>query len=314
MRQVPGRVLVGAALLALAPAAFGQTLYITSDMDVNGTWDNVIVGKDATLTQNSSPKVRYLGGAVNNMLRVFNSSLLEIQDGTSNTILFSETSQGAVSGGTNTGFIGVGGASRLEVTDGTSNTILFSETGRGVIGGGSTGTIGVSGSGLATITDGTSNTILISEGGRAVIGGGAVAGSIQVGDNGFAEITDGTSNTIILSESGAVDLRGGDLQGGTIFLLGDGSVRFIGTDFSATNPTPGTYGAYTGTYYDFWVDFGSTTTSGRYFLAELDGGGNPQDPQVGFQEVPEPGSVALFGSLTALFVLLRGRARRSRAA
>jgi hypothetical protein len=131
-----------------------------------------------------------------------------IQDGTSNTIQFGETSQfdicfdnvgvpgGIVGGsistirfGSNSGVFVVPGAAGPRVpigtiTDGSSNTIFFGESlclNDVVIGDPPPG----------GIEDGTSNTIIIGEGSRFDI----------CFSNVTQQITDGTSNTILLGES-----------------------------------------------------------------------------------------------------------------
>jgi hypothetical protein len=117
-----------------------------------------------------------------------------IQDGTSNTIQFGETSQfdicfDNVGVPSNSGVFVVPGAAGPRVpigtiTDGSSNTIFFGESlclNDVVIGDPPPG----------GIEDGTSNTIIIGEGSRFDI----------CFSNVTQQITDGTSNTILLGES-----------------------------------------------------------------------------------------------------------------
>jgi hypothetical protein len=120
-----------------------------------------------------------------------------IQDGTSNTIQFGETTRVTVCFDNVTPPAG-------GIADGTSNTIIFGE---GVGYRVTAGQVTPRGS-IQQINDGTSNTIILGE----------IGGSFCLTNTdplGPTDITDGTSNTIIIGENSSFDICFNNVNRGT---------------------------------------------------------------------------------------------------
>jgi hypothetical protein len=116
------------------------------------------------------------------------SGIQFIGDGTSNTILFDETSR------FNVCFDNVSVEGPTGISDGSSNTILFGEDQLSIVVG------QVRGGTISPITDGTSNTIILGE-----ISDDFCVFGARIGDP-VGSIADGTSNTIIVGESSQFDI------------------------------------------------------------------------------------------------------------
>ncbi len=327
--------LIAVAALCFCTVSSAQTLYVTTDQDISSSYDWVYVGKDSTLTQNYNPIVNVLDGTIFNTLFLFNaskttildgtsntilltetsrvtikgpgvvtgtvdgrgSSLVDIKDGTSNTIIIGETASGSIRGGANTGLVKVRGNGLLDIADGTSNTIQIGENGRANLRGGQHVTVDASGNSLSDITDGTSNTLIVGEDSRVNVRGGIITGDVTVRGHGLADITDGTSNTIVIGETGSVNLRGGFLTGNAIYSIGNGALNLYASSYALNNPTLGTFGIYSGTYWDLFADFSGRPFNARYFAASSDTSRNIYNPQFSFTAVPEPGAAGLLAAL-----------------
>jgi hypothetical protein len=128
-----------------------------------------------------------------------------IDDGTSNTILLTETTQLAVC----LDHVGFGDGGIGSITDGTSNTLLLGGNSRLGLTAGRV----LSRRPISTITDGSSNTIIIGE---PPPSGDSLCFDDQTRPRDVGQITDGTSNTIQFGEESSFDVCFRSVRVGTI--------------------------------------------------------------------------------------------------
>jgi hypothetical protein len=187
-----GPLLGGLFLLALALAATIARSFPPRPLDNGARPDEFSAGRASqvlrTLVGDGSVRTVSVGADVHASLCFRDVQLQRnVQDGTSNTILLSESVGLSFSGGVVSPFTDARG-----IVDGTSNTIAFPETtsvARDICFGNVGNLDPVIPPG---ITDGTSNTILIGERSRF---------DLCLSRAGVPTITDGTSNTIVFGET-----------------------------------------------------------------------------------------------------------------
>jgi hypothetical protein len=153
----------------------------------------VVAASLPAATTHAEPVVSEMG----NVLSRWNHTSLDvIIDGTSNTLLFTETTTLGIC----LDRVGFPGAPTLNpIADGSSNTLLFAESRPFDV---NIWRIFTSRS-VAEIADGSSNTLLVGEGPQSPSTDAFCLSGVTPRD---PDIEDGTSNTILFGEESAVDL------------------------------------------------------------------------------------------------------------
>ena len=251
---VAAAVLYSLPAFALLPAAYAQTLNVSTDRTIGGgnpintDYDAINVGVDDALNNVFSIKADITDGLIANDLSIYNNSIVTFSGVNTNVSGFTyayDDSSFTVSGGTMRYLFGFGN-SIVNVTGGTQDYLYADENSSVFL---SNGLVNYSvfaiGGGTAHIDGGTINGYIGSyDNGHMLINAGTISGPLYVANDSLTEMSSGSIDGDVREfNQGTFTLSGGTFTG-SLALNDAATLNLIGSNWNVTQSS--IYGTFDG--------------------------------------------------------------------